>query len=483
MGRPPKQWDAPATAAGRLGATIRSRRKAARLSLQDLASVTGYSFQHLARVERAETGVSRECIAALDDALAAQGALVALYPAVKQDQESHAAAARQRQRARLRPLNRQASETDADAARSDRTLVVRPTMRYPQMVSALGSWAQSDRDQIFLSWLAKAAAVASQSHDGPMPHADDQYATPGPVLDQADAATVSDLRSVLTAARRLDDRVGPEAVLDVVTGQARFVATMLQSRTSPELVSVFIELQQLYGWLLFDAGNSTQARAVLSAARDTAYEADDAALMAYLMGPNLGFVEIYDGQPQRGLEHASAGIGWARRTHNHRLVGFALTIAARAHARLGDETSTRELLKQAVAALNRHNPSADDPVWLEVFDHAALLGHSGSCMLDIGAPHDAVALFAEYASRSDDRFVRSRTLFLLDSACAHRDLGEAERACADVTEALRLAQATTSQRVKKRLAAVIASLEQRFDTQRVRDLVNASRARSTVEGT
>ena len=483
MGRPSKKLDAPVTAAGRLGAAIRSRREAAHLSLQDLASVTGYSFQHLARVERAETGVSRECIAALDDALAAQGMLVALYPAMKRDQEAHAAA--QRQRARSRPAGgRRARKANGHAgtatSQSNRTLVVQPTMRYPQMVSTLHRWAQSDRDQVFLSWLAKAAAVASQTQTGRPPHAVDQLGATGPRLGPADAATVSDLRSVLAAARRLDHRVGSESVIDVVSAQSRLVRAMLRSHTSPELLSLSIEFQQLHGWLLFDAGDSTQARTILSAARDTAYETDDAALMAYLLGPNLGFVESCGGQPQRGLEHSSAAIGWARRTHNQRLVSFALTIAARAHAGLSDATSTRELLDHAAAALDRHQPSADDPPWLDEFDRAALLGHSGSCMLRIGAPGEALALLTEQADGEDDRFVRNRTLALLDRACAHRELGAADRACADVTKAFRLANATTSRRVKRRLTAVTASLEQRFDTRAVRDLASALRSRTTV---
>jgi transcriptional regulator with XRE-family HTH domain len=81
-GRPLKPLDPDASAGARLGAELRSRRLAQSLTLEALADLIDYSPQHVSEVERANVTPSRPFIATCDRVLDAQGALVALLPAV-----------------------------------------------------------------------------------------------------------------------------------------------------------------------------------------------------------------------------------------------------------------------------------------------------------------------------------------------------------------------------------------------------------------
>jgi len=85
-GRPLKSVDANGSSAARLGASLRGMRVAENLTLHALASRIGYAPQHISEVELAKASASEAFVTACDQALDAQGALLALYPAVKIEQ-------------------------------------------------------------------------------------------------------------------------------------------------------------------------------------------------------------------------------------------------------------------------------------------------------------------------------------------------------------------------------------------------------------
>jgi transcriptional regulator with XRE-family HTH domain len=85
-GRPPKQVDASVSCAARLGAEIRACRVARNLTLHRLSPLIGYAPQHISEVELAKASASEAFVKAVDEALDAQGRLLALYPAVKVEQ-------------------------------------------------------------------------------------------------------------------------------------------------------------------------------------------------------------------------------------------------------------------------------------------------------------------------------------------------------------------------------------------------------------
>ena len=108
-GRPPKPLaaDAPPQAA-RIGAEVRQRRLAQGLTLAELGLRAGYSPQHISSLEQATGSVTRQCLAAIDAALDAYGALLEHLPALVCERAlaNHARAAARRYDEDVDPVNR-----------------------------------------------------------------------------------------------------------------------------------------------------------------------------------------------------------------------------------------------------------------------------------------------------------------------------------------------------------------------------------------
>jgi len=80
------------------------------MTLAALGVRTGYSAQHISSLELAGAGATRTCVAAVDDALDAKGALLALLPAVMAERlvaaDARAAARRRYDDEQVDPTNR-----------------------------------------------------------------------------------------------------------------------------------------------------------------------------------------------------------------------------------------------------------------------------------------------------------------------------------------------------------------------------------------
>src|SRR5438552_2923511 len=125
------------------------------------------------------------------------------------------------------------------------------------------------------------------------------------------------------------------------------------------------------GWMAFDRQDLRSAREAVDAAIGYAEAAGDAALLAYILGPNLGFAVTYRGHPAEGVVHGEAALRWADRIDSPRLTAFVLATTARAHAKVGDERACLTLLAQAEREMDRCPPGEEVADWLTVFDAAA----------------------------------------------------------------------------------------------------------------
>lgn len=282
-------------------------------------------------------------------------------------------------------------------------------------------------------------------------------AYPEPVLSPDDAP--GRLRQVIDTVRNGDHAMNDRADPGTLVSQARAAERVLPGVGRGErarLYASIAEAHQLAGWMSFDHGHPRQAERLLGTARGWVQRATDPALAAFVLGPNLSFVATYGGDPALGVERAYGAVGWARRSGNHRLTGFAMAIGARAHARLGETDLCLDLLDQAGTQLERHDPDGHDPDahhWLSVFDRAALHGHRGSCLLDLDQPGRALAPLAEQERASPHQFVRNRVIWRLDRIDALLRLGEIDQACTELTDATDTAT-TVSPRVLRRFRAI-----------------------------
>lgn len=294
--------------------------------------------------------------------------------------------------------------------------------------------------------------VLNDDEDGPPSATSAQ-----PVLscDEAPARLREVIDTVRNGDHAMNDRADPGTLVSHALAAERVLPGVGRDERA-QLYASIAEAHQLAGWMSFDHGRPRQAERLLGTARVWVERATDPALAAFVLGPNLSFVATYGGDPALGVERAYGAIGWARRSGNHRLTGFAMAIGARAHARLGETELCLDLLDQASTQLERHDPDGHDPDahrWLSVFDRAALDGHRGSCWLDLDQPGQALAPLAEQERTSPDQFVRNRVIWRLDRIDALLRLGEIDQACTDLAAATGIATGVTP-RVLRRFAAI-----------------------------
>lgn len=272
------------------------------------------------------------------------------------------------------------------------------------------------------------------------------------------------LRGVIDAARAEDDVMGGRTEIDVLLTHARAVERVhdqVDRGLRPQVHAAIGEAYQLAGWISFDQGFSARAENLLGTSRVWAGRAADAALSAFVLGPSMSFVATYGGNPALGVERAYGAIGWARRSGNRRLTAFTMAIGARAHARLGETALCLDLLDHAHGELDLHTPDERDDGWLSVFDRAALDGHRGSCLLDLGLPGRALAPLAEQDTATPSRFVRNRVIWQLDRVEALLRLGEIEQACAELIATTAIPTATITPRVRGRFRSIELDLHVR----------------------
>ena len=254
-----------------------------------------------------------------------------------------------------------------------------------------------------------------------------------PVLSAETALPV--LRAVVESARAEDhvmralDEVG---VLVAYAEAGEPVERQLNRDARVGLRTAIAEAYQLAGWMCFDRGRPARGEGLLEQSRVWAERAGDPALSAFVLGPNLSFLATYGGNAALGVERAYGAIGWAKRSGNQRLTSFAMSIAASAHARLGETALCLDLLDQARHELSGHTSDAPDAGWLSVFDEAALEGHRGSCLLDLGRPGQALHPLDAQDRSAQSRFVRNRVIWRLDRIDALLALSETEQACVEL---------------------------------------------------
>ncbi|MFE3001405.1 hypothetical protein ACFXG4_41275 [Nocardia sp. NPDC059246] len=221
------------------------------------------------------------------------------------------------------------------------------------------------------------------------------------------------------------------------------------------------EAQQLAGWMMFDRGQGNKAESLFTDARKSAERAGALDLVAYIGGPNAAFMSTWTGEPARGAEQAYGALAWAYRSGNRRLAAFVATIAARAHARMGEADLCRRMLSTADSELACHQAEESDPDWLAVFDAGALTGHRGSCLLDLGDPRQAVATLEEQEGAGPTGFVRNNIIWQLERADANLRLGRIDDAVAGIGRTLDYAEHGP---ITPRVARVFRSVDRKIRT-------------------
>lgn len=309
----------------RLAEDIRKRRKAAGLSQPRLAERIGYTPQYVSLAERPNRGLPSDALVqALDHALGADGALVAL--------RDQAGAARKA----CRP----------GSSSSTMTKDANPTGPGPgQPPAPLGEVKNSKRRELITAAvvapdllnrvLAEAAAEAMEF-------------TRLTGVSSVGSGTLEHLELVITDLNRGYSHEPPAELFAVALAYRSRVDDLIQGRhTLKELQDLYVNagcLSELLAWLAHDLGNPRAARAYAVDSYAHAEQAGHGELCGWAADA-MTAIATYAEQPGGAVQAAMKGLAQVPR--GHPLAIRLRAKAARACARLGDRERFESLFAEA----------------------------------------------------------------------------------------------------------------------------------------
>ncbi|XVS61813.1 helix-turn-helix transcriptional regulator [Actinosynnema sp. CA-299493] len=396
-------------AAASLASEIKRRRGEAGLSQPQLARRIGYTRQYVSYAERLQANLpSLEIVRAIDSALEAGGALVALRGRAKEEQN----------------------------------LVRRAVWRRGQDGTDVGG--DVDRRQ----FLGAAAGVALGASD---------------VFGSSSGVGGGDVdRLVARTARlrRLDNYLGGRDTYRLYASELEGTISFIrQARctgaTRKRLVGVVAEQAQLTGWAAFDAGMHSEARQRYQTSLTMAREAEDPALAGNALA-FLAYQEVTVARPNVGLAESSCA---AADGVTPRVGALLSERRAWTYAVAGDAANADRSLALAREQLARSD-DRPEPDWVYWVDQTEIDIMTGRCWAELHRPLRAVPVLESALSRFDDTQARDKALYLTWLAHALLDGHEIERAALVVTESFRLADGVGSVRPLSRIRQVARRLEQ-----------------------
>jgi hypothetical protein len=285
------------------------------------------------------------------------------------------------------------------------------------------------------------------------------------------------LRDRIGQLRRLDDAQGGPLVLEWVTQDLRWAASLVHNgsydpATGIELHGVVAELAQLAGWLACDQGRAGIGQRYLLAGLHFAHTAHDAILGANIVSC-LSYQAMWSGEYQdalRLIRAARKGAGGPRTGRVHALLA---TRQARAHAQLRDDAACAKALDEASSAY-AEGGETPDPSWAYWVSDAVLAADAGRAWLELERPERAEPNLVRGLQLFGDAQPRNRMLHHASLAEARLALGDVDGAADAAHGALNLGEQLVSGRAHVRLRT-LASGFARVDSPLARGVVDRAK--------
>ncbi|MBV9161067.1 MAG: helix-turn-helix domain-containing protein [Pseudonocardiales bacterium] len=340
-----------------LAEEIRRLRKVAGLSQPQLGALIGYTTQYVSLAERPKRGLpSAALVRAIDDALGAEGALVAL---------------RQRAYAERKAPRPGANDVTASAEAAERG---------PRTSADPAEVENTNRREL----VASAAAIAfGASLDQPV----------GRIIAAAEEPQVptrvraGDVHHVHSAVAMLDDwdmQAGGGVVRHHALAALRWATTMLDASCTPtvrlDLEAAVALLADLAAWVTFDCGDYAAARQLFLLGLHAARESGDLGVRGFI-ACGLALQEIHTGNWVEGLELTQLA-STATDAFTPNAMAMLHTVKAFGYARKQDAAQCHRCIG---AAIDTYQPDllANDPPWIRYFTPAKLEGDLANAMYDL----------------------------------------------------------------------------------------------------
>ncbi|MEU0570313.1 XRE family transcriptional regulator [Nonomuraea sp. NPDC005983] len=266
-----------------------------------------------------------------------------------------------------------------------------------------------------------------------------------------DPTTVMILRTDTNNLRLLDRRLGGPAIADKMQAQMAQIQRAHRHAIRPglraDLAHLLAETASLAGWQAINTLALNDAWTHYERAKAAAYEADDAALLAYVSGEQA-YVLMELGRPAEAtelLQHVHEQHG----AHvPARLRTWLSAAEAEAAAILGDDSTCRAALDQAAALLPEGDGDPDMP-YLSINAHHVARWR-GNCLVRFGDPDTAEDLRSALAGM-DGTYNRAESGVRCDLGHALLAVGDPEAAQPHIQRAQQLATMTGSRRQRRRI--------------------------------
>ncbi|WP_413809426.1 transcriptional regulator [Streptomyces sp. OE57] len=263
--------------------------------------------------------------------------------------------------------------------------------------------------------------------------------------------------------RRLDDRIGSAQAYRLASAERSMIRDALKDASHAEstkrrLFAVAAEASRICGWSAFDSGRADIAELHYTAALHCATSASDPvvaantlnfwAMLRYSKGDTAGALDIVD-----------QALRTAQQTGSPRLTAMLHARAGRAHAKAGDERSSRRAEDTAFATYSHADRTDADPPCVYWVDATELHSWAATNALDLNAPrralthHAAIAAAQQQDQRYDSTaYPRSAALRLTRKADAHLAMSDVDAAVLTAEQALHRMGGVTSSRGSSMLA-------------------------------
>lgn len=291
-------------------------------------------------------------------------------------------------------------------------------------------------------------------------------------VGRPDHVAVEAMRTSLYAAMQLDDTLGSPAAQGVVIVQQQLTETMLSNCTAalrPAVLSLHAEWTGFAGCLAWDAGEYDSASRLYTLARETAHEAEDADLAAYMLC-HLSQLAIWQHRPRVAVDYAIAARSWVAQSADRPLRAYVGMRAAEAAATAGQRQACLDALAEAdryIAGVVPSHPSRSRAYFVGA---GMMESYRGNCLAILGEPASAAEATRQSLTLMHPTFTRDIAISLLELERSLIRLGDIDEAAGAIGEAAELAARNRSPRLASAILGGRRDLSPWADTSAVRGL-------------
>ncbi|MFJ1456250.1 helix-turn-helix transcriptional regulator [Nocardia sp. N2S4-5] len=424
--------------ADELAREIKRLRLEAGLSQRALAARVGYSRQYVSMTEWEDATLpSQELVSALDTALSANGALIAL-----------------RTRANADVQTKRHSRTSASAVLEESEDPLRPSPR--GLVPSGGSGVQEVnevRRRDFGTAIAglPILAIGDMTLEKTLAHV-------GAVTGNHVAPELVDyFRTQLTGHYTADMYLGPLYLIPTVRSQTELITVLASEAEGPVrrgLLETGTAYAALLGWLYQDAGDLAASARWRVTSLSLAHRCGDPQMVSYALS-NMAMLAVDHGDGRAVIDYAQAALA-AGQELSPKARAIAIQHQAQGHALLGDRVTADGLLDDLASLIGRvddehpwGNACRRTPHHVEV-QRAASYARTGDTR-DAAA---AVALWDEVIDSIPESARRDKAVFRARQATALAKIPDPDRAVWAASEATGAVIVTGSARLRSELKAL-----------------------------